>query len=225
MKKLDRSLGNTPTCLGNRSHTTHVWKSLNRRTGTPQIWIEIDKCQEKLCVYCESVAYKGETTGHIEHFFDKGTPAYKPLTFEWSNLFGCCSSTTHCGHYKDQILSEHAGVQIKRQYDSNLLLKPDVDDPEEYLQFLDNGQVKPKEGLDTDKNKRAVETIKALNLSSTELKIARKNQVTLYQDRLTPLLELLDTEDEDMWEEYNDLKEEAGNVPYRTAVKQAILWP
>jgi len=223
MKKLDRSLAGTPACLGNLSHTIHSWDSMHKKgkKRTAQVWVEIDKFQEKFCVYCESAAYKGQKTGHIEHFFDRGTLAYKPLTFSWGNLFGCCPSTTHCGHYKDGTLP--GGVQ--RQYDSELLLKPDVDDPEEYLQFLPNGKIKAREGLDTDKNKRAEETIRALNLTSSELTIARKNQINLYQARLTPLLELLDTLDEDIWEEYDNLREEVGRVAYRTAVKQAVLWP
>jgi len=224
MKKLDRSLTENPACLDDFLYTEHKWKQMNTAQKT-EIWTEIYKFQDKFCVYCESMTYQGKTTGHIEHFFDKGTIEYKPLTFSWRNLFGCCASQTHCWHYKDKILSEDAGVQIKRQYDSNLLLKPDVDEPEEYLQFSDKGRIKPREGLDTDKNERAVETIKALNLSSTELKTAREIQIKLYQDRLTPLLEFLDTMDEDIWKEYDDLKEESTRVAYRTAIKQAVSWP
>lgn len=191
-----------------------------RRERKNQVWTEIDKMQEGLCVYCESVALKGKTTGHIEHFFDKGNPLYKSLTFDWNNLFGCCQSNAHCGHYKDQHLP--GGQQ--RQYNSLLLLKPDIDDPEEYLQFLPSGVIQEKKGLDTDKLSKATETIKALNLKSSTLKNSRESQITLYKNRLLPLTVLMEHMTDEDYEEYLAIKSEAMTAPHRTAIKQAISW-
>ncbi len=219
MKKLDRTLANAPACLANLSPATHTWDNMNSRKKN-QVWNEIYKFQEKFCAYCESDAYKGETTGHIEHFFHKGDSTYKALTFTWSNLFGCCSSTAHCGHYKDQTLE--GGVA--RQYDPNLILKPDVDDPEDFFQFLPSGKVKIRDGVVGVNNNRAEETIRALNLNYSELKLARETQINLFESRIMPFLELLDALDEDILQEYYDIKEEASTVPHRTAVKQAINW-
>lgn len=220
MKRLDRSLASSPVCLTTLSPTIHTWEDMNKKRRKAQVWTEIYKFQDKFCAYCESDAFQGEASGHIEHFYHKGEPRYRGLTFTWSNLFGCCSSTTHCGHYKDQILEGG----IVRQYDPNLILKPDIDDPEEYFQFLPSGKIKTKDGLDDVKINRAEETIRALNLNASELKLARETQINLFHARIVPFLELLDTLDEDVLEEYYYVKDEARTVAHRTAVKQAISW-
>lgn len=220
MKKLDRSSAQTPQCLSTLSHETHTWKDMNIGNRKAQVWTEIDKFQEQFCVYCESRAFKGRTTGHIEHFFHKGSPQYESLMFDWNNLFGCCVSNKHCGHYKDRILT--GGV--KREYDATLLLKPDIDDPEEYFQFLPSGSVKVRDGLPPDKENKGKETIKALNLNSPELKISRKSQITLYQNRLLTFAEMIGALTDEGIDEYFDIQDEAKNVPHRTAIKQAISW-
>ncbi|CAI0839392.1 Uncharacterised protein [Serratia quinivorans] len=215
MKKLDRSLALTPLCLSNYSYLTHQWRQLTQRVD---VWIEIDKIQNKFCVYCESIAEKGNGKGHIEHFFYKGNPLYTNLTFVWDNLFGCCDSRKHCGHYKDQILP--GGV--KRSYDPNILIKPDVDDPEEFLQFLDSGKVKAREGLTEPMRQRATETISALNLDCSELNSSREMQIDRYNKRLSILFGVEDIEI--LTEEYENLYAEAMGTFHRTALKQSIPW-
>lgn len=219
MKKLDRSLAQTPQCLSALSHVTHTWDNMNGRKKA-QVWIEIDKFQEQFCVYCESKAYKGEETGHIEHFYHKANLLYKSLTFDWNNLFGCCTSYNHCGHYKDKILPGGD----KREYNATLLLKPDRDDPEEYFQFLPSGLVKVRDGLSPDKENKGRETIKALNLNSPNLKTSRENQITLYQNRLLPFAEMTGALTDEDVDEYLAVQEEAKYVPHRTAIKLAISW-
>ncbi|GEA13100.1 retron system putative HNH endonuclease [Alteromonas sp. KUL49] len=134
MKKLNRSLAQKPSFLSGLSYVTHTWGDVSS-SGKSSIWDQLGKFQDGLCAYCESKAIKGSDTGHIEHFFDKS--AHPHLTFDWGNLFGCCASTLHCGHYKDQYLP---GGE-RRTYDSDLLIKPDIEDPEDYLQFLPSGKV------------------------------------------------------------------------------------
>lgn len=187
-----------------------------------QVWKELEKFQSRICVYCESRAEQGEDTGHIEHFFDKGSHVDK--TFDWDNLFGCCSSTQHCGHYKDQELPGG----LKRQYDPNLLIKPDKEDPEMYLKFLDSGKVREKDELDELGQKKATETIKALHLDASCLNDSREQQIKRFQDKVTAIMELLDSDDEtifeDTMEEYCQIKEEALKALHRTAIKQAVIW-
>ncbi|MET3816243.1 MULTISPECIES: retron Ec78 anti-phage system effector HNH endonuclease PtuB [Pantoea] len=217
MKKLDRTLATTPVCLSKFSYLTQDWDSVKTRQKA-KIWIELDKFQEKFCVYCESKAERGKGTGHIEHFFHKGNVAYKPLTFSWDNLFGCCDSRGHCGHFKDEILPKGQ----KKAYDPNKLIKPDVDDPEKFLQFFISGKVEAKKNLDVVDKEKAQLTISALNLDCSELNLSREAQLKRYNARLLVLtsVELSQV----VLDEFDKLYHEAMNVAHRTALKQAIPW-
>ena len=213
MRKLDRGLANIPLCLANYSHLTHKWDDLTQKK---EIWDELDKFQYEFCVYCESIAKKG--SGHIEHFFHKSEPSLIHLTFDWNNLFGCCSSNMHCGHFKDQILP--GGV--KRHYNPNALIRPDVDDPEDFLQFLDSGKVEPKNGISNAMKDRALQTIAALNLDCSELNSSRESQIDIFKKRL---LALSDIDDESLiLAEYANIYQEAMSTFHRTALKQSLPW-
>ncbi|VAW49555.1 hypothetical protein MNBD_GAMMA03-1822 [hydrothermal vent metagenome] len=212
MKKLDRSLATSPECLGTLCHTADSWSSSKLKKS--EIWSEFNKFQDKFCVYCESRACQNDGSGHIEHFFNKKT--YKSKTFVWNNLFGCCESRNHCGHYKDQILQGGH----PRAYDSNLLLKPDEDDPEDYIQFLIGGKVEPKEGLVSPDLDKAIETIKALCLNHSSLISARKNQITLFSQQM---LSLNGLEDDIFKIELDLIERGAENEPHRTAIKQVLF--
>ncbi|MFJ5335389.1 retron Ec78 anti-phage system effector HNH endonuclease PtuB [Pectobacterium sp. CHL-2024] len=215
MRKLDRTLAITPPSLSGYSYLTKSWSQFLHKAS---VWIEINKFQDKLCVYCEGAAEQGKTNGHIEHFFNKGNPSFVHLTFVWSNLFGCCIADGHCGHYKDQVLIGG----IKRVYDPNKLIKPDIEDPEEYLQFLDSGKIREKDGLDGTMSEKAQETIKALNLDCSELNSSREKQIDRYRKRILALSSL---DDFDLLAvEYQNIYNEAMGTFHRTALKQAIPW-
>lgn len=112
-----------------------------------------------LCSYCESeiTASRG---GHIEHLHRKKDFDYR--TFDWSNLFLCCQNTLHCGHFKDR-----AG---RDPYNPDDLIRPDADDPDEYLQFYSSGEIKARNGLSAGQHNRADATIAVLNLNNSLLK-------------------------------------------------------
>lgn len=156
-------------------------------------------------------------------FFDKST--HQDQTFEWENLFGCCSSTAHCGHYKDQILPDGT----KRQYNPQQLIKPDIDDPELYLQFLPSGKIKEQDNLDEINIQKAITTIKALHLDNPSLELSREQQITRYQTKVSAIIHILDSsmDDEELKEamrEYDEIEKEALTAPHRTAIKQAVIW-
>jgi|TARA_R110000744_G_scaffold19713_6_gene51863 uncharacterized protein (TIGR02646 family) len=221
MKKLNRGISIEPTCLQNLCHTTHKWKNVTKNKKKA-IWRELNKFQDEKCVYCESNAHRGEQTGHIEHFFDKSN--FEHLTFDWNNLFGCCVSKVHCGHYKDQLLPSG----IRRPYDHNLLIKPDQVDPEEYFQFLPNGEVIEKRGISEHMSEKAKETIRALYLNAPSLKQSREAQIKRFEDRVTAAFHFLVSDDEYIKNsamiEYNEIKQDAAIAEYRTAIKQAVSW-
>ena len=165
MRKLNRPMP-APPALANYNHNVHEWSS-NKPSQACRalIWQKFQSMQGEFCALCERAT--GRSNGHIEHFFHKGqkqdgTRPYKHLTFSWGNLFGCCGITTSntCGHFKDRQGSQGPGT-----YNANDLIKPDSDDPLQYLNFLDTGIIEPKTALSTAKLKRATETLSLIHIS------------------------------------------------------------
>ncbi|WP_447824529.1 retron Ec78 anti-phage system effector HNH endonuclease PtuB [Aeromonas salmonicida] len=221
MRRINRALAVTPRCLSKFDYLTHDWNSVKTKHKRI-IWEQLDLIQEKFCAYCEMPAYQGDrTTGHIEHFFNKGNPTYKCLTFDWVNLFGCCSANEHCGHYKDKEV-----LGGPRNYDANLLLKPDVDEPSDYLQFLSTGNVEPRVDLDDDKLNRARVTIATLNLDCASLISSRGSVIQNFQERVLALNELRvdGSLDEDEYTQiYFEIESDVTFSIHRTAVNQVVF--
>ncbi|MFT4925667.1 MAG: hypothetical protein ACI8WB_001761 [Phenylobacterium sp.] len=222
MKKLNRNLANEPQCLANLAKSGKIWKKVTT-DQKKEIWHELDKFQHQYCVYCESSAFKGKYTGHIKHFFHKGSRAdgsapHAHLTFDWNNLFGCCAANEHCGHFKDKTPkgSRH------REYDPHALIKPDLEDPEIFLQFLPSGKVQAKANLTQDMRRKATETIHIINLQAATLVNARNHKIKLYRDQLLAL-EKLAMDDEPHRQEYQRIRDEAMGGAHRTAVKHACF--
>lgn len=220
MKKINRKSVAAPSCLSKFNYLVHNWGDVNSRSKR-SIWGRLKNIQNGFCVYCESVAVQGKLTGHIEHFFNKGNVNFKSLTFDWNNLFGCCQSIDHCGHYKDKHV---AGAP--RVYDATLLLKPDIDNPSDFLQFLYTGKIIPKDGLAEKDLNRAKVTIDVLNLDCSALTLSRKNKIENYTNRVAALDEAMieNPLDEDLYDElFNTIKMDATNDSHRTAVEQVVF--
>ncbi|MBA6353542.1 MULTISPECIES: retron Ec78 anti-phage system effector HNH endonuclease PtuB [unclassified Colwellia] len=221
MKKLDRNIAQQPACLSNFTSPPDTWDNVVLRDKWG-IWSELYKIQDRFCVYCESPAEQGAGKGHIEHFFHKGCAAYSHLTFSWPNLFGCCDSNEHCGHYKDQDLPGG----IPRDYDPSLVLKPDEDEPDDYLKFLSTGTIEEKSGLNCEQKARATETITALNLKAVKLVTSRRSQIKLFENRVLALFELVDQlglTQEEFEAQFLEIEIESQSEAHRTAIRQAIF--
>ncbi len=136
------------------------------------IWEALESMQGSFCAYCECKL----TNKHIEHFRCKRN--FPALTFNWNNLFGSCDYDTRCGHYKDNKA---------RPYNPDFLIKPDEDDPSEYLVFLITGKVRAADALDHMKQRKAIETIRVFNLNDDSAlvnsrKAALRAQLPLIQE-------------------------------------------
>ncbi|MCD9479169.1 retron Ec78 anti-phage system effector HNH endonuclease PtuB [Photobacterium phosphoreum] len=222
MRKLQRPIPG-PLCLSNYNHNYHKWTSKKPNTNCRNaIWDNLQVMQGGFCVYCESVAIRGN--GHIEHFFHKGrkpdgTTPYIHLTFDWTNLFGCCGLMTGntCGHYKDREGNEGPG-----SYNANNLIKPDVDDPKEYFNFLDTGVIEPKPGLPLDMQLKATETLRVLKLDL--LNGARKTQIDIFKKELLELEKISDQlDDETLQQAIDSMKVVVKSQEYQTAVLEALF--
>lgn len=211
-----------PNALANYDYRTQKWTS-NRpsKACRLEIWEKLERMQGKYCAYCERIV--PENDRHIEHFFHKGskpdgTAPYRHLTFEWSNLFGCCgkASSDTCGHYKDRVGSGGPGP-----YNPNELIKPDTDDPSLFFEFLDTGVIEAKQDLSPQDMKKANETIRVLNLLA--LNGVRKRAIDRFKRELIYIESISkDLTDEQLNKELARIKSSIRKNDYQTAVLSSL---
>lgn len=180
MRALSRS-ELVPPVLKGYSYLENTWKDFHHKPEIRECLVEM---QGNKCAYCERTIpgvldkkRKGEAQ-HIEHF--KRVELDRKLTFEWTNLFLSCSDQNSCGKYKDH---QEKGVLIES------VVKPDVDDPEDFLQFLSDGSVIVRPGLSPSENKKGEKTLEIFNLNGKEntLRARRAQAIRNHQ----PVQELL----------------------------------
>lgn len=203
MRKLDRNGVARPCCLDTYDHNTQSWDDLGAQCkknlraalfemqGIPGINSPDAKEYGLRCAYCESAIYH---EGHIEHFRRKNKAHFPQLTFDWQNLFLACGSHHHCGHYKDR--------KAAPPYDPNLLIKPDVDDPSEFLHFHSSGEVRVRSGLQQHEIERAEATIRVFGLDKPQLNGARAKSVSSYRKLVNKDLNELESWPADLRCEY-----------------------
>lgn len=152
------------------------------------------------CAYCES-NYGVVSPTDIEHYRPKGAiagpdgkprkPGYYWLAGEWSNLLPSCIDCNRArGHeYEDERAlsgkanqfpladeSKRAVAPDEEVDEKPLLLDPTRDDPEEHLEFIDRGVVRPALREDGWESERGKATIDVLGLSRRELVHTRRDQ-------------------------------------------------
>jgi uncharacterized protein (TIGR02646 family) len=178
-----------------------------------EIWQQLDVMQGRRCAYCEN-RIDGDSR-HIEHFRQRSR--YPAGTFQWDNLFGSCNRSESCGKHKDRC-----------HYADADLIKPDVEDPEEYLQFFSDGQIAPRPDLDGQALRKATETLRVFNLDHDRgaLRQMRKREVAGYIQLAEELVELAQIFEHDEFQEIlaGELAAVAG-YPFETAIKHVLLGP
>jgi uncharacterized protein (TIGR02646 family) len=206
-----------PACLCRYDYRTQKWGDVSEG-HKGEIWLKIDDMQGKRCAYCEAqiVTTKVGSTAHIEHFEQRKPTASPDKTFLWSNLFGSCNRQSSCGKYKDD-----------QSYTQTVLIKPDIEDPEDFLLFAPDGTVSPRIGLTPMNKHRAMETIRIFNLNASLVEI-RKRELKGYIQTAEFLAELFElaAEFEDGLGSYeielaNELAAIQG-LPFETAIRHTL---
>lgn len=210
MQKLSR--GAAPSCLANYRHGLNNWGNVTS-DEKKEIWVEIKKMQGQRCAYCERDIYSNGR--HIEHFHQKGRNP--KATFQWSNLFGSCNQEETCGKYKD-----------RQEYDSQHLIKPDEENPEDFLFFAKNGSIHPRKRNHTqDQINRAIETIRIFHLDFPPLERMRVSAVAGYIQTAEAIAAMANELPEDEWiplAKAELAKEVAATAhpPFATAIKHVF---
>ncbi|MEY2863678.1 MAG: hypothetical protein RLY58_1385 [Pseudomonadota bacterium] len=210
MHKLQRPAA--PQCLSQYRHGQHRWVDV-ASTDKSTMWQLFDQMQQGRCAYCES-AISQAIGQHIEHFFQRRQGARPQLIFDWSNLFGACLNHGYCADHKDQQTL---------LYDDTHLIKPDIDEPDDFFVFLDDGKVEPKTGLAATDHLRATETIRVFNLNSPSLVGKRAAAVGGQWQTVEELKDMAAEFDEADWRPLYDAElARASTEPFCTAMLHAL---
>jgi uncharacterized protein (TIGR02646 family) len=208
MHKLQR--GAAPACLANYRHGRDNWGQITPDEKAT-IWTELEAMQGQRCGYCEGDISDGNR--HIEHFRQKGRDA--KVTFLWANLFGSCNREESCGKHKDSCGS----------YAPTDLIKPDVDDPDDFFVFVSDGTISPKRGLSDADARRAAETLRVFNLDAQNgaLRQMRRSAVAGYLQTAEELQQLAALYPQHEWMPL--LQSElalTAHLPFATTIKHAL---
>lgn len=205
MHKLNR--GSAPACLSSFQHGLHNWKSVTP-ANKEDIWLELIAMQGERCAYCEADISNGSR--HIEHFRQKGRDPTQ--TFVWQNLFGSCGNPNTCGTYKDK-----QGV-----YPPAVLIKPDQDDPDQFLRFHSDGSISVHTDLSDSDQERASETLRLFNLTDGSLRWQRQAAATGYLQTAEEIAELA-ADDPLLAAAYlADEIAATAHLPFATAIKHTL---
>ncbi len=224
MRKLLR--GPMPDVLADKLRQKKRNPALNWRDVTPEekavIWQALEKMQGDRCAYCER-SLDGHKK-HIEHFHKRVD--HDAGVFDWHNLFGSCLDLHCCGKHKDEKA---------KNWKVEDLLKPDEDEPDEFLQFFADGSIRQRQGLEPEQQRRAQETLRVFNLDGhSALREMRKKAVYGWLESLETIrkkyceqLEKGDcTEQEalaDMTSEVESLLDQTASLSFATAIRHALV--
>ena len=178
LKKLERSP--EPNCFRRlRKSSPNIW------CITPEdkadIWSKLNEMQNDFCAYCESKFV--DLACHIEHLIPQHIlkDIRNRSIYEWDNIYGSCDNVEHCGRYKDHKITD---------YDFNNLIRADTENASDYLDFLPDGHVIPKDNLANASLIKAIETIRVLNLDCPRLVNLRYQKIGASQMLFLELEEL-----------------------------------
>lgn len=208
MRRLHRP-ATAPVCLSKYKHGKDNW-SLSSPTGDERndIWRQLIAMQGQRCAYCEGPLDRDN--GHIEHFRQRGR--YPAGTFDWGNLFGSCNRSGTCGDHKDKCGA----------YPPNELIKPDIEDPEDFLVFTPNGALRPRQGLSDPERHRALRTIDILQLDGALNRI-RYSEVSGYLQTAEAFAELAEHFPPEDWLPELELEIAAtAHLPFATAIRHVL---
>jgi len=211
MHKLSRCI--SPASLALYNYKTQKWEDyILEKSNKIDVWDGIFRMQGYRCAYCECellTFYKG----HVEHFAQKGR--FPQYTFDWNNLFGSCRRSDGCGFYKDH-----------QTYQQEDILKVDVDDPDEFFDFLSDGSIVVKENLSKVAEHRARETLRVFNLDAEHgaLRQQRATAIKLYSHIISELNDYFEVYgvDDNFLELLDENLTEIEGVPFQTAIRHGF---
>lgn len=156
----------------------------------------------KKCAYCE-FHYAAGGPEDVEHFRPKGAivingkleqPGYYWLAADWDNLLPSCIDCNRKRKKEFAVGGKKVSGKAnlfpvadegrrwrnhgRKNREEPLLLNPCEDDPEQHLEFLDKGLVRPVEGLDGTPSRKGEASIEVFGLIRRDLVEQREKKQT-----------------------------------------------
>lgn len=121
--------------------------------------------QDCLCGYSEIPLDAENTSSHIDHFVKRDYDHSK--IFDWNNLVVSAIDEDYGGKFKDNT------YKIK-QNEYAQIFNPTKDDMGQYIEYLRDGRIAPRDGIQDAINDKILKTIEVFNLNCRSLKNRRK---------------------------------------------------
>lgn len=124
--------------------------------------------QHNLSGYTEKPLSSGV---HVDHFRKQTLFNTQDMVFGWNNMIVDEHHSGFGADIKDAV--------VKTAIDYDKLINPVLDDPHKYLTYMDEGIIKPVDGLSKEDNDKAEFTINAFNLKHKLLTEKRRIAISL----------------------------------------------
>lgn len=160
----------------------HSWNQLEETEEGQQVRSStreyiLTREQFNQCAYTELPLEYEKNDSHIEHLKRKDSAFFPELTFEWTNLFVSCNFDDFGGRYKDEKY-----LKGKTRDDNALIINPSLENPSEYFELTNWGELTIKTDLQGIAKSKAEETIKAFNLNHNSLQERRREIIQSVND-------------------------------------------
>ena len=157
------------------------WDEIHRSERYPNVYIEsrryiLELEQNGVSAYTERSLNADSKNMHIDHYRKKGLNWPANQTFVWANLFVDERSNNYGACYKD------ANTSVISDYDK--MIDPASDNPEDFFDYLANGEMIPKAGLSSADKEKAVFTRNRFNLNFASLVEQRRCVLSCVRDFL-----------------------------------------
>lgn len=125
--------------------------------------------QENLSGYTEKPLKSGV---HVDHFRKQALFNTPDMVFGWGNMIADEHNPNY-GAVKDKRVT-------REEYDK--LINPVLEDPHHYLTYMDEGIIKPVDGLTVQEREKAEKTIEIFNLKHPLLKELRERAIKMVKE-------------------------------------------
>ena len=146
-------------------HKPSKWEELNGKLRYNMRLHILLYEQDCLCGYSEIPLDAENTSSHIDHFVKRDYDHSK--IFDWDNLEVSAIDEDYGGKYKDNT------YKIK-QNEYAQIFNPTKDDMGQYIEYLRDGRIAPRDGIQDAINDKILKTIEVFNLNCISLKNRRK---------------------------------------------------